>query len=578
MASKFFFEWIHHMTIIGIDLGTTNSLVAIWQDEKAQLIPNALNKFLTPSVVGLNNDGEIIVGEIAKQRLETHSDITASNFKCFMGTHKILKLGKKKFRAEELSALVLKSLKADAEAFLNTEINTAIISVPAYFSDAQRKATKAAGQLAGLNVIRLINEPTAAAIAYGLHEKPENCTFLVFDIGGGTFDVSIMEMFDGVMQVNASSGDNRLGGEDFVELLIKEFIHHHDLKIEKLKSKELAKLHASAEQCKQQLSTQPHADMQFQAKHQLLTLQINRDQFNELSKPLLKRLRAPLERALNDADLNGDELDAVILAGGASRMPIIRSLASKMLGLLPTSHINPDQIVALGTAIQAGLIQNDDALKEIVLTDVSPYTLGIDVINENSYESDSQIFYPIIERNSSVPISRSDLFSSAHNNQPQINIGIFQGESRHVRNNIKLGELNINIPRSPAGKESIEVRFTYDINGLLEVETLVISTGKKKTIVIEGNPGVMTEKEINQRLEALAELKIHPRDKLENTTLLARGERLYENSLGEKREIIGELLQQFEAILKSQNIEDIEKMSSKLKDIFDDIENNSPLC
>ena len=271
-----------------------------------------------------------------------------------------------------LSALVLKSLKADAEAFLNKEVTDAVISVPAYFSDAQRKATYAAGQLAGLNVKRLINEPTAAAIAYGMHEEKDEITFLVFDIGGGTFDVSILELFDGVMQVNASSGDNRLGGEDFVDVLVRAFAEHHDLKLDKLKGKELANLRLSAELCKQALTNQSQSSISIQVKNKTYDMSITRDQFNDFSVELLQRLRHPLERALNDAELHGDELDSIILVGGASRMPIIRSLASKMLGKIPSAHINPDEIVALGTAIQVGLIQNDETLKEVVLTDVSP--------------------------------------------------------------------------------------------------------------------------------------------------------------------------------------------------------------
>lgn len=565
------------MSMIGIDLGTTNSLVAYWDGESAKLIPNALDKFMTPSIVGLDDNGEIIVGEVARQRLQTHSDKTLTNFKRYMGSNKTLVLGKNKFRPEELSALVLKSLKADAEAYLNKEVTDVVISVPAYFSDAQRKATHAAGQLAGLNVKRLINEPTAAAIAYGMHEQQDEITFLVFDIGGGTFDVSILELFDGVMQVNASSGDNRLGGEDFVDVLVRAFAEHHDFKLDKLKGKELANLRLSAELCKQALTNKSQSSISIKVKKQNYDMSITRDQFNDFSADLLQRLRHPLERALNDAELHGDELDSIILVGGASRMPIIRSLASKMLGKIPSAHINPDEIVALGTGIQVGLIQDDEALKEVVLTDVSPYTLGVDIHNENDLDENALLFHPIIERNSPVPISRSDLLYSVSNNQTKIEMGIFQGEARYVRDNIKLGTLKLNIPRGRAGSESVDVRFTYDINGLLEVEATVTSTGIKERIVIEGNPGLLTQKEIEKRLKSLQSLKIHPREKLENSVLLARGERLYEDALGEKREYIAGLMQVFEKTLNKQDPDEIKNMLKELTDIFDQIEQDSPL-
>ncbi len=565
------------MSMIGIDLGTTNSLVTYWDGKQASLIPNGLNKVMTPSIVGIDDNGEIIVGEVARQRLQTHSDKTLANFKRYMGSNKTFALGKNKFRPEELSALVLKSLKADAEAFLNEEVTDAVISVPAYFSDAQRKATQAAGQLAGLNVKRLINEPTAAAIAYGMHEKKDDITFLVFDIGGGTFDVSILELFDGVMQVNASSGDNRLGGEDFVDVLVRAFADHHDIKLDKLKGQQLANLRLSAENCKQVLTSEMHASMSIRVKKQNYDMSVSREQFNDFSADLLQRLRQPLERALNDADLHGDELDSIILVGGASRMPIIRSLASKMLGKIPSAHINPDEIVALGTAIQVGLIQNDEALKEIVLTDVSPYTLGVDIHNENDQDESGLLFHPIIERNSTVPISRSDLLYNASDNQSKIEICIYQGEARYVRENIKLGTLKLKIPRGRAGSESIDVRFTYDINGLLEVEVTVTSTGKKERVVIEGNPGLLTQKEIEQRLKSLQGLKIHPREKLENSVLMARGERLYENALGEKRAYIAELLQLFEKTLSKQDLAEIKSLVNEITEIFDQLEQDSPL-
>jgi molecular chaperone HscC len=566
-----------NMTIIGIDLGTTNSLVAYWDDDEAKLIPNVLKQVMTPSVVGLDDEGQVIVGEIAKQRLQTHPGKTAANFKRFMGTNKLFALGKQKFRPEELSSLLLGSLKADAESLLNCQVTEAVISVPAYFSDAQRKATKVAGRLAGLEVNRLINEPTAAAIAYGLHQKQDDTTFLVFDIGGGTFDVSILELFEGVMQVNASSGDNHLGGQDFVDVMMKVFADEHSLKLNKLKGQEIANLRKSAEACKRMLTSQQQSDMSLQVGKKLLQMSVTREQFNSMCADLLLRLRKPLERTLNDSNLRGADLDAVVLVGGASRMPIIRSLAAKMLGQIPSTHINPDETIALGVAIQVGLMQDNVALKEMVLTDVAPYTLGVDVINDNSHEEGSCLFHPIIERNSPIPISRSDLFYSAYDNQKVIEVGIYQGESRLVRDNIQLGTLKLSIPKGPGGSESIEVRFTYDVNGLLEAEAVVMSTGDKTRAVIEGNPGLMTEKEINKCLASLASLKVHPREQLENATLIARGERLFEESLGEKRTYIATLLSQFENVLNQQNPDEITQAVERMNELLDELEIDSPL-
>ncbi|MGK0440752.1 MAG: molecular chaperone HscC, partial [Pseudohongiellaceae bacterium] len=369
----------------------------------------------------------------------------------------------------------------------------AVISVPAYFSDAQRKATRAAGELAGLNVHRLINEPTAAAAAYGLHQKTDS-TFLVFDIGGGTFDVSILEIFDGVMQVHASSGDNQLGGEDFVDVLIREFSQQKDIRLDKLKSKDLANLRASAEVCKKKLTSEKSATIKLLLKGVEHNCEITREAFEKASSDIILRIRRPLERALKDAGLHSRDLDEIILVGGASRMPVIRSMASKMLGQIPSAHINPDEVVALGAAVQAALVMDDTSLEDVVLTDVAPYTLGIDT--HNKVNVNQSLFHPIIERNSAVPVSRMDVFYTVSDWQLKIDVGIFQGESRLAQDNVKLGKLHVSVPRGKAGDESIEVRFTYDINGLLEVESTVVSTDVTTRLIIEGNPGVLTQKEI----------------------------------------------------------------------------------
>lgn len=564
------------MAFIGIDLGTTNSLISYFNEGEAQLIGNSVGQTTTPSVVGLDDEGCIIVGEIAKQRLLTHPASTVSEFKRYMGTNKEFVLGENKFRAEELSALVLKSLLADAEAQLGDKVENAVISVPAYFSDAQRKATRDAGRLAGIDVKRLINEPTAAAIAYGLHEMEDDTTFLVFDIGGGTFDVSILDYFDGVMQVNASTGDNRLGGEDFVDALVEDFITSNNIKRSRISAGDLAVLRAACESCKRKLTNEKSATIQFLLKEKTYESTIDRDRLETICAALLKRLRMPLERALKDASLHGDDLDAVILVGGASRMPVIRSLVSKMLGQIPRSHINPDEIVALGAAVQAALIGGDRSLSEVVLTDVAPYTLGVGVVNESGFTESGELFHPIIDRNSPVPISRVDNLQTAQDFQTEIILSIYQGEARLVKDNIKLGELTLNVARARRGEEAVDVRFTYDVSGLLEVETKVVSTGITKKLIIEGNPGTLSEKEIEERLISLAKLKIHPREEAENALVVARGEKLYETSIGELREYIGGLLAQFEGIMQGQIKEEISESVVELTEIFEQIEKDSP--
>ncbi|MFT5117432.1 MAG: molecular chaperone HscC [Kiritimatiellia bacterium] len=562
------------MAIIGIDLGTTNSLSAYWHNGQAKLIPNSLNEHLTPSVVGLDENGDILVGQAAKERLQTAPRKTTAYFKRFMGTDKVVKLGNKEFRPEELSALVLKSLKADAEHFLGEEVTEAVISVPAYFNDIQRKATKTAGNLAGLKVERLINEPTAAAIAYGLHNTDAEDSFLIFDLGGGTFDVSVLELFDGVMQIHASAGDNFLGGEDFAELLGKTFATEQQLNTSLFTPAEKNALHTAAERCKQQLTNEKTALMQFVYQQKEYTHSFDRDTFETIAAPLLQRLRTPVERALKDAQFNVNDLSAIVLVGGASRMPMIKSLTSKMFGQLPHAHINPDEAIALGTAVQVGLKQKDSSLDEIVLTDVSPYSLGTAIVNKNSIDPEDLLFHPIIERNSPIPVSKVDRLYTAADDQVLINIKVYQGESRLVKSNIKLGEVSAPIPKDKEGMQSVDVRFTYDINGLLEIDLTVVSTGHQERLIIEGNPGLLTPEEIEQRLAELSSLKVHPREQMENTLILARGERLFSENLGDTRSYIQNILSQFESILNSQDIAAIKKAHEELATILDSLESD----
>jgi len=566
--------------IIGIDLGTTNSLVAVWQDGKPVMIPNALGHMLTPSVVGLDDQGDVLVGLAARERLITHPDRTAAVFKRYMGSDRETRLGGRMFRPEELSALVLRSLKEDAERFLGESVTEAVITVPAYFSDAQRKATKIAGQLAGLVVERLVNEPTAAALAYGLHQKDAESRFLVFDLGGGTFDISILELFDGVMEVRASAGDNFLGGEDFTELLIDSFIDAEGRAngiTDKTADAQLYQaLRKQAETAKRQLSSGQGAVMEVRHGDTQLRWAISDAEFQALSEPLLKRLREPIEKALRDARLKAIDLDQVVLAGGATRKPLIRKLVAKLFGRLPAMHINPDEVVAMGAAVMAGLKARDVALNEIVMTDVCPYSLGVEVSEQVAPDKfQPGFFLPIIERNSVVPVSREQIVHTIVDNQPALRVNIYQGESRLVKDNVFLGELTFAVPPKPAGEVSVAVRFTYDVNGLLEAETTVAATGEKHRLVIEENPGVLTPAQIEVRLAELARLKIHPREHLPNAALLARADRMFQQALGEVRQWISQETALFQGALESQSEEEIAAAREALKHFLDEIEGES---
>ncbi|MCR8645332.1 molecular chaperone HscC [Paenibacillus sp. N1-5-1-14] len=561
------------MLTIGIDLGTSNSLAAYWEEDRPVLIPNALGEYLTPSIVSVDESGEILVGRIAKERLITHPEVTEVAFKRFMGTEKIAQMGQYSFTPEELSSFIVRSLKEDAEAHLGQPVTEAVISVPAYFNDAQRKATKRAAELAGLKVERLISEPTAAALAYGLHLEQSDTKFLVFDLGGGTFDVSVLEYFEGVMEVKSIAGDNYLGGEDFTHLLVTHFADKHKLDYKLLDSKMKTALNKQADQCKYALGHAATATMHFTYQETEYELTISRSEFESIAGSLILRLRNPIERALRDASITPNELDAVILIGGASRMPVIKSIVGKIFGRLPYVEINPDEAVALGAAVQVALKERNALLREMILTDVCPYTLGTSVAKrlENGQQADGY-YHPIIERNSPIPISRMKRFYTMHDRQSEICIDVYQGESRRVDHNIKLGEMMINVPPAKVGEQSVDVRYTYDINGILEVEVTTVSSGEKQRMIIENNPGAVTAEEIEARFLALQAIKIHPRDRAENRLLLARGERLYEEALRDKREFIANLIMQYESILETQDEQLIGQAADKFREHLEQLE------
>lgn len=566
------------MAVIGIDLGTTNSACTVWQDGESKLIPNRLGQLLTPSVVGVDAQGDTIVGASAKERLVSHPSETAALFKRYMGTKHHLTLSGKQYSAVELSALVLKSLKEDAEHYLGTPVTEAVISVPAYFNDIQRKATKQAGELAGLQVDRLINEPTAAAMQYGLHDQEDDTQFLILDLGGGTFDVSLVEYFDGVLEVHASAGDNSLGGDDFLQAILNRYLEDNDIALNTLGLSEHQSLLSQLEQAKVSLSKEGTITITQAVAAQKAPWQLTQDLFEKVAAPLIQRLRMPIERTVSDASVSPDEIDKVILVGGATRMPMVRSLVAKMFGRLPASTFDPDLVVALGAGVQAALKSRQQEVNDMVLTDVSPYTLGTGIINENDISGkQGGLFLPLIQRNSTVPISIEKTVATAVDNQTKVLIDVYQGESRLVKNNVYLGELEVAVPKAKKGEVPIDIRYSYDMNGLLEVDVTVRGSevGKQdktyQTTIIN-HAGSLTEKEIAESRKKLAKLKFHPRETEENRLLLSRAERLYETALGDKRDYIGGLIGQFEAVLESQDSKEISKAASELNDILNSLD------
>ncbi|MEP6343366.1 MAG: molecular chaperone HscC [Maricaulaceae bacterium] len=564
------------MAIVGIDLGTTNSLISVFTDDGPVLIPNETGSFMTPSAVGYSNANEIIVGHAAKDRLVTHPEKSAAWFKRHMGSNKGYRLVRRDFRPEDLSALVLKKLKADAETFLGEPVERAVISVPAYFNDVQRKATYAAGKMAGLKVERLINEPTAAALAYGLNDKEGESTFLVVDLGGGTFDVSILEIFDGIMEVRSSAGDAFLGGEDFTDAVFKMFGEQIGPKFEKLDAKQRGLLRDLSERAKHLLTTKPDVTVNYNGLKETISLKITREEFDEQTKKLQSRLRLPIQRAVSDAGLRAENIDRVVLVGGATRMPVIRSMVTRLLKLFPEHSLDPDHVVALGAAVQAGLVDRHAALEDVVMTDVSPFSLGTNVsvdIGNGQYEHGH--FQPIIERNTVIPVSRVTRNSTLTPDQKEITLGIYQGESPRVNDNIFLGEMNIKVPlnKKKGNHESFDIRFTYDVSGVLEILVTTLSNNETKRMVIEGNPGSLSQEDITKRLKELDKLKVHPRDKAENLAIIARLKRAYENHLGDIRRQIDQNLTYFETTLAKQNDTDIAAAREKVIKWLEEIDN-----
>lgn len=534
---------------IGIDLGTTNSLIAVWQDGAAQLIPNKFGEYLTPSIISMDENKQILVGKPAAARKTSHPDKTAALFKRAMGSHTLWHLGEESFNAPELSSLVLRSLKEDAEDYLQQPIKDVVISVPAYFSDEQRKHTRLAAELAGLNAVRLINEPTAAAMAYGLHTQ-QNSRSLVFDLGGGTFDVTVLEYATPIIEVHASAGDNYLGGEDFTHLLLDEVLKRWNLDKTALTDSDLAALYACVEAAKCASGSPLRISWLYQER--ALESTFYDDELEALWLPLLNRLRTPIEQALRDSRLKPEQIDSLVLVGGASQMPLVQRIAVRLFGKLPYQSYDPSTIVALGAATQAACRLRHEDVEEVILTDICPYSLGVEVNRQGV----PGIFSPIIERNTTVPVSKVETYSTMHPEQDSICVRVYQGESHKVKNNILIDSFDVML--KPNGHiQAIDIRFSYDINGLLEVDVL-LEDGKSESRIISHNATSLTTQQIDASRERLQALKIYPRDMLINRTFKAQLEEQWSRALGDEREMLGEIITDFDAALLSNDMQRVD--------------------
>ncbi|MBR1672221.1 MAG: molecular chaperone DnaK [Fretibacterium sp.] len=472
--------------VVGIDLGTTNSCIAVQEGDQTTIIPNNEGARTTPSVVAFTKDGERLVGQLAKRQAIVNADHTIMSIKREMGTDYRVEIDDKKYTPQEISAMILQKLKRDAEDYLGEPVTQAVITVPAYFTDAQRQATKDAGAIAGLEVLRIINEPTAACLAYGENRKEEH-KILVFDLGGGTFDVSILDVGEGVFEVLATAGDNRLGGDDWdnriVEWMASEFKKSEGIDL-KNDSMAMQRLREAAEKAKIELSnmTETTISLPFITANQTgpkhLEMKLTRAKFEEMTADLLDRTVVPTERALKDSGLSASEIDKILLVGGSTRMPMVQKKIVNLLGKEPTKGINPDECVAAGAAIQGAILKGDH--KDIVLVDVTPLSLGLETLGG--------VFTKVIERNTAIPVSKSQVFTTAANNQTQVEIMVLQGERSMAADNVKLGQFVLDgIPPAPRGIPQIEVTFNIDVNGILNVSAKDKGTGKAQKITIQSS-------------------------------------------------------------------------------------------
>jgi len=520
--------------LIGIDLGTTNSLCAVFETDGPKLIPNAHGQVLTPSIVGVTEKDQVLIGATAKELRVTRPERCAWAFKRWMGTDRTIDLGGHEFNAPALSSIVLQSLKQDAEAYFGEPVQDAVITVPAYFNDNQRKATKAAGELAGLRVLRILNEPTAAALTYGFHDREAERKLIVIDLGGGTFDVTTMEVFEGTLEIISTAGEGTLGGEDFTDRLLGWVLEGRGLSLETSELRHpllVSRLRQECEAAKCRLFEGDGAqiripDVQGKYNENPPHVELNRADFAKLVDPLVKRLARPISKAIRDSRQPVEQFSDVILVGGATRMLPLREFVRTFFSREPLCKFNPDEVVALGAAVQAALIRDDRAVSDIVMTDICPFTLGVEVSKEFGRTFSNGYFLPVIHRNTTIPVSREQVVQTVHPNQAEIRLAVYQGDARKVKDNLFLGELSVRgIPAGPSG-QPVHVRFTYDLNGILEVEALIPETGKRFSTVLTNHAKNLSKSELQSAVKLMQKLKFYPRDDAQNRHLVLYAERI----------------------------------------------------
>ncbi|MEE5990798.1 MAG: Hsp70 family protein [Lachnospiraceae bacterium] len=555
------------MAIIGIDLGTTNSLASVYTENGVMVIPNSLGNRLTPSVVGLDDDGNVIVGEVAKERLITHPERTAAEFKRTMGTDRTYHLGEEAFSSQQLSSILLRKIVADAKAYLNEDIDEVVISVPAYFDDKMRTATKQAAEMAGIKCERLINEPSAAALAYLYKHGWKDGTYMVVDFGGGTLDVSIIDSFDSVMEIIAVAGNNHLGGKDINEAIYKHFCLVNNLQESSLTSEEKAIIYRMSETTKIALSTNPIAVMSVCLNDKEYSLSLDNNALIKIAHESFERLFEPIKKVLKDSRLKPTDLEAIVLVGGSCKMPTVASYIEKITGVKPCSDIDPDTAISVGAGVYSGIKRKNQQLKDVVMTDICPFSLGVDCHDVN----DDIVMSFIIDRNSMLPCSQIKSYYAIHDNQTEVNFRIYQGESIIPENNIYLGSLSIACPPTNRNAFIATCRMTYDINGILVIDvTNKDNVTVSKTLV--GNNVKLTEKEIETIKARLDNLRFSDDVDEESQLLISRAERVIEETISYERDFLMNALGVFKLTMNKGNT--VEKRNAKegFKNLLDQLE------
>lgn len=556
------------MAIIGIDLGTTNSLACIYRDGRAELIPNELGEYKTSSAVSVLQDGTVLVGAAAKERLVSHPEATAASFKIWMGTQKTLALGSRRFKPEELSAFVLRQLLEDARRYLGEDVEEAVISVPAYFNDDQRCATKLAAQLAGLTVKRLINEPSAAALYHRWSTQSGDSQMMIVDFGGGTLDVSIVDCFENIIEITAIAGDNRLGGDDIDRAIAAHFCKENGLTEERLEPSLRASLYRQAETAKIALSSAPAAAISIQQGEEQYSLLLTAPLLRQLCEPVFQRVRSVISRAMKDRE-RARAIDDVILVGGSAQLPVFGDFLEELFGRRPQVAAKPDEIVALGVGLCAGIKERAEDLQDLVMTDVCPFSLGVATY---SYRGDKTPHMAVlIPRSSMLPASHRGTFCTMYDNQRALRFEIYQGEGYFASENLKLGEVEVQVPPGPSGEQSATVTFTYDIDGILHVSAQSSGGDYRDKLIL--NPNLhLSESEREKAMARINEIQLAAQGSQKEQLLLERALRLYEQAMGRRRELTASLITTWKTTMDQGSPIDRERAYGWIREQLDALE------